>query len=124
MFTAINDHFASGVFGAVWTMVWHWGLGVGVIILLLLAAYLSPVSKIYFLVAAAIVAALLFAYSNGLLNERKVCEAKIKYIYLRAHPQLQTKNLAPRWTVSPDWYIGKPYTPSHVCGGLEWGCQP
>lgn len=48
-------------FAGIWGIVWHWGLGVGGIILCLAAAYFSPIGKKDFLyIALCIVVALVF----------------------------------------------------------------
>ena len=39
----------SGLLAALWTEIWHWGLGVGLIILCGLLAYFSPFDKKYFI---------------------------------------------------------------------------
>lgn len=117
---------AAGVGNAIWTAVWQWGIGVGSIIICLAAAYLSPLNKRWFLFAAVIIAAALFIYARGQLTEHAICDAKIKYIYLRAHPNITKKNIAPKWTVSPAWQLGVPSsrqtTTSRKCQSLEWGC--
>ena len=78
------------------------------------------------LIAAAIIAVGLFIYARGQLTEHAICDAKIKYIYLRAHPNITKKNIAANWRVSPQWQLGKPYsqttTAKRVCQPLEWGC--
>jgi hypothetical protein len=103
---------ASGLEAAVWAGVWQWGLGVGLIILCMAGAYFSPINKRYFVGAAALIAIALFVYGRGQLTEHNICEAKIKYIYLKAHPFITKKNLAPRWRVSPTWQLGDKYRQS------------
>jgi hypothetical protein len=97
---------ASGLADAIWSEVWQWGLGVGLIILCLALAYFSPFDKKYFILAAAIIAAALFIFARGQLVEKTVCDAKIKYIYLKAHPTITKKNIAKNWIVSPSWQLG------------------
>jgi hypothetical protein len=87
----------SGLGHALWHAVWIWGSGVGVIILLCAAAYLSPINKQYFLAAAAVVAIALFIFGYGQKSEKTICDARVKYIYLRAHPKVNPKTAAAIW---------------------------
>ena len=112
---------AAGVGNAIWTAVWQWGIGVGSIIICLAAAYLSPLNKRWFLFAAAIIAAALFIYARGQLTEHAICEAKIKYIYLRAHPQINKRNIAPKWRVSPTWQLGDKF--HQTTSGKRMACN-
>lgn len=99
---------ASGLIDAGWGLVWHWGLGIGVIILCIAAAILSPVGKQAFALAAACTFCLLVAYGMGVKSESALCEAKVKELYLKAHPGINAKNIAKNWTVSPSWDPSKP----------------
>lgn len=99
---------ASGLVDALWSSIWHWGLGIGVIILAIAAAILSPVGKQFFAATAACAFVLLVAYGMGQKDEAKICEAKVKRIYLEAHPLITKKNIAPNWRVSPSWDPSKP----------------
>lgn len=107
---------ASGLVDAVWGSVWHWGLAVGVIILAIAAAILSPVGKQFFAAVAACAFVLLVAYGIGQKDEARICEAKVKVLYLKAHPLITSKNIAPNWRVSPTWDPSKPpnYRPLKV----------
>jgi hypothetical protein len=53
-----------------WSMVWHWGVGVGLIIVFCAAAWFSPVFKKDFLYAALLVFVALFFESVGIRDER------------------------------------------------------
>ena len=64
------------LFAGAWSLIWHWGAGVAIIILCLLAAYFSPLYKVYFLYAAGGVAMLLFAYGAGIADQEHRCEAQ------------------------------------------------
>ena len=125
MFNWFWQQTAAGLGSAVWAAVWQWGLGVGLIIICLALAYLSPLNKRYFLIAAGIIAIALFIYARGQLTEHAICDAKIKYIYLRAHPNITKKNIARNWRVSPSWQIGNKFsqTTQRKCGSMEWGCS-
>ena len=64
-------NFTIGLFFAgIWDLVWAWGIGIGLIILLCAAAYFSPVFKKDFLWGAFIVAVALFFTANGARLER------------------------------------------------------
>lgn len=106
-------HVASGLFAATWTLVWHWGAGVGLVILLLAAAYFSPFAKQWFVFAAGVVVAAMCIYGWGIKDEKVVCDSKVKYVYVRSHTAAQVKK-----------YLAPPTVQPHVCGELEWGCQP
>jgi hypothetical protein len=67
-------------FAGLWPLLWQWGLGVGLIVLLCAAAWFSPVAKVDFLWAAACVAVFLFAMGYGQRLERERVEAKEKVI--------------------------------------------
>jgi len=127
MFAHIAQAAAAGVGDAVWTAVWQWGLGVFLIIVCGVGAMFSPIGKQSFIIAGAGVAIALFIFARGQIVEHNICDAKIKYIYLKAHPKLNKTNLSPGWTVSPKWMINSPVTYSSdvkpPCGPMEWGCQ-
>jgi len=104
---------ASGLVGSLWTEVWHWGLGIGVIILCIAGAFLSPVGKQGFAGAAFATFLLLVAYGFGQKDRAAICEAQVKVIYLKAHPRINSRNIAKNWRVSPSWNPALPprYTP-------------
>ena len=63
---------------SIWTLVWHWGTGVGAIVLLLAAAFFSPFCKKDFVYAAVIVAVALFIYGYGTVDASRLCDARMK----------------------------------------------
>ena len=75
----INEAFAGA-----WALVWHWGAGAAAIILLLAAAYFSPLYKKYFLYAAGIVALCLVSYGTGIADQhiREKAEQKVVIQYV------------------------------------------
>jgi hypothetical protein len=99
---------ASGLINAVWTSIWHWGLGIGVIILCIAGAFLSPVGKQGFAGAAFAAFLLLVAFGIGQKDEKAICEARVKVLYLKAHPRINRNNIARNWRVSPTWDPSKP----------------
>jgi hypothetical protein len=64
-------------FAGAWSLIWHWGAGVAIIILCLAAAYFSPLYKKYFLGAAAVVALCLAAYGTGIADQEARCKAEL-----------------------------------------------
>lgn len=58
-------------FAGSWDLIWHQGLGIGLIICFLLASYFSPVFKKDFLWCAAVVGAFLLAEDLGIHDEAK-----------------------------------------------------
>lgn len=75
----VNEAFAGA-----WALVWHWGAGAAAIILLLAAAYFSPLYKKYFLYAAGIVALCLVSYGTGIADQhiREKAEQKVVIQYV------------------------------------------
>jgi hypothetical protein len=78
-------------FAGLWTMVWHWGIGVGLIILLLAAAYFSPLCKKDFVYAAVIVAVAMFFEGVGVHMEAKYRDAKAAVIQKDVDSAVQEK---------------------------------
>lgn len=76
MLSNLTADAASGVFSTIWTLVWTWGLGVGLIILLLAASYFSPIAKKDFFYAAVVVAVGMVVYGYGIRNEDALCKAR------------------------------------------------
>ena len=115
---------SSGLVSAVGHEVFHWGLGIGLIIIFCLLAFFSPVNKKYFVAGAVISAILLFTYSYGHHDEATVCEAKVKKIYLEAHPLLTSKNTARNWKLLPSWNpaASPHYNPVTCDGPFDTNC--
>ena len=63
--------FVKLFFAGVWAQVWHWGLGIGVIICLLAAAWFSPVGKKTLTVAAIVVFAFMVGMGVGTVDEKR-----------------------------------------------------
>ncbi len=114
----------SGLLAALWTEIWHWGLGVGLIILCGLLAYFSPFDKKYFIGAGVAIAIGLFIYGIGHHDEANICDAKVKKIYLEAHPLLTNKNTAQNWKILPSWNPAAPphYNPATCDGPFDTNC--
>ena len=96
-FAWIADVTFSGLGHALWTSIWQWGLGVFLIIVFCAAAYLAPVGKQYFIAAAVAVAVVLVIFGWGQHTEKTICDARVKYIYLRSHPNVNPKKQAAIW---------------------------
>src|SRR5208282_2786787 len=117
---------ASGLVDAVWAEVWHWGLGIGLIIIFIAATFLSPIGKQFFAAAAGFVFILLVVYGISEKAADAVCEARIKAIYLELHPEITPKTITKKpWKVSPTWpkkpVVKKPVAPA--CDGpFDTGC--
>lgn len=58
------------LFAGLWPLVWHWGVGAGLIILCGVGAYFSPLYKKDFIYAAIIVAIALFFEAVGIHDEQ------------------------------------------------------
>ena len=58
-------YFFAMFFAGLWGEVWRFGIGIGLIILCLVAAYFSPILKKDFLYAAAVIAAFVIAFGYG-----------------------------------------------------------
>jgi hypothetical protein len=60
-------------FAGLWAEVWRFGLGFGIIVLLLAAAYLSPIWKKWFLYAALAVGIFMISFTTGVVvGEKRV----------------------------------------------------
>ena len=108
----LAGHIASGLFDTTWALVWHYGVGVGLLILCLAGAFFSPIGKSSFLIAAGAIAGALAIYSYGISGEKQNCDARIKYIYVHTHTKAQANK-----------YLKPPTVVARTCGELEWGCQ-
>lgn len=75
-FTWLDQQTYNGLAHALGAIVFHWGVGVGVIILLLLAAYVSPINKQYFIAAAGVVVVILFVYGWGQKDQAALCKTE------------------------------------------------
>jgi len=64
------QYFVTMFFAGVWTMVWHWGVGIGLVICLCALAYLLPAYQKDFLYAALLVVVALFFMAVGIRDER------------------------------------------------------
>ena len=67
-------------FAGIWTMVWHWGIGIGLIVLFLAAAYFSPIGKKDLVYCAVIVVVFLVAEAVGIHDEKVHRDAQDKVI--------------------------------------------
>ncbi len=63
-------------FAGLWAEVWRYGLGGGIIICLLAAAYFSPILKKEFCWAAGVVGAFLIAFTIGVSTGEKRVQAQ------------------------------------------------
>lgn len=72
MFNFALEHFFAGL----WSLVWHFGIGIGVIILLCAAAYFSPLGKKWFIIAAVVVAAFVAGEGFGVNLEKRHTDAQ------------------------------------------------
>ena len=76
-------------FGGLWSMVWHWGIGIGLVILLCGAAWFSPVFKKDFVYCAILVAVCL-AYGTLLVqDEKKHEQAQQQLLIKKVHTVVQ-----------------------------------
>ncbi len=76
MLTTVVELFFAGI----WGMVFHWGLGIGLIVLFLAAAYFSPIGKKDLIYCAVIVAVFLVAEAVGIHDEKVHRDAQDKVI--------------------------------------------
>lgn len=76
MLTTVVELFFAGI----WGMVFHWGLGIGLIVLFLAAAYFSPIGKKDLVYCAVIVVVFLVAEAVGIHDEKVHRDAQDKVI--------------------------------------------
>jgi len=72
MLTFMVEH----AFAGLWSMIWHFGVGIGLVILLLAAAYFSPIGKKEFIYAAVVVLAFLGGETMGVHLEKVHTDAQ------------------------------------------------
>jgi hypothetical protein len=70
----------DSLFDGLWDMIWKEGLGIGLIICFLLAAWFSPVFKKDFFYAAVITGVLLVVFNFGIKSESKHTVAQEKVV--------------------------------------------
>lgn len=63
-------------FAGMWDMVWHYGLGIGLIILCVAGAFFSPLFKKDFLYAAVVIAVAMAFETMGVREEKVHCDAQ------------------------------------------------
>ena len=78
----IHSLFTAGLVDALWSEIWKFGLGTGVIIVALAAAYFSPIGKQFFLAVAACAFVGLVIFGAGIRQEKATCAAQ-KVLFLK-----------------------------------------
>jgi hypothetical protein len=81
----ISNLFTAGLVDALWSEIWKFGLGTGLIILCLLAAFFSPVGKQAFCGIAFAVFIGLVVYGEGIKNEKVTCTAQKVQLLKQLH---------------------------------------
>ncbi len=99
----INEAFAGA-----WSLIWHWGGGVALIIGLLALAYFSPLYKKYFLYGAGVVTLCLVAYGVGIADEAKRVHAQQKVI-IQYVDKIVAKTKTKHYRAKPDPYDSRRY---------------
>ena len=99
----INEAFAGA-----WSLIFHWGAGVALIIGLLALAYFSPLYKKAFLLSAGVVALCLVAYGVGIADEASRAEAKQKII-IQYVDRVVANTKTPRARKRPDKWDNRKY---------------
>jgi hypothetical protein len=70
-----------GLVDALWSEIWKFGTGTGLIILCLALAWFSPVAKQFFLGVAMAIFLALVVYGYGIKQEKSVCAVqKIQFL--------------------------------------------
>ncbi len=83
--TFLVEYFFAGV----WSLVWHWGLGVGLVILCLFMAWFSPLWKKDFLWAAVVVVMALVFEAVGVHDYAAICKARTEVVHEKVHTVVQ-----------------------------------
>ena len=65
------DYLVQHFFAGTWDLIWHWGIGVGLLACFILAAIFSPVFKRDFVYCAIVVGVFLLAMYIGTRDEAK-----------------------------------------------------
>ena len=101
----INNLFTAGLVDALWSEIWKFGLGTGVIILSLAAAYFSPIGKQFFLAVAACAFVGLLIYGEGIKSEKATCAAqKVQFLKQLHSDYVFTPRKKP-FTFNPFWWL-------------------
>lgn len=85
MFSFFSNLFTAGIVDALWSEIWKFGIGTGLIILSLALAYFSPVAKQFFLGLAAAIFLVLVVYGYGIKQEKFVCAAEKVQLVKQLH---------------------------------------
>lgn len=106
MINLINLIFAQALAG-LWGEVWRFGLGFGIMILLLVAAYVSPIWKRDFLCAALAVGVFMIAFTSGVVVGEKRVRAQWMAADVAATKQSQDAYSDAVRTVrgKPSWWV-------------------
>lgn len=81
MFSFFSNLFTAGLVDALWSEIWKFGLGTGLIILCLAAAYFSPIGKQAFMAFAGAIFIGLIIYGYGIKEEKAVCAVqKVQFL--------------------------------------------
>lgn len=72
----ISNLFTAGLVDALWSEIWKFGVGTGLIVLSLAAAYFSPIGKQFFLAVAACAFVGLLIFGAGIKQEKQFCTAE------------------------------------------------
>lgn len=95
----ITNLFTAGLVDALWSEIWKFGLGTGLIILSLAAAYFSPIGKQFFLAVAATSFVGLIIFGAGIKQEKKFCTAEKIQLLRQLHKgYIFTPRPRPGWT--------------------------
>ena len=95
-------------FAGAWALSWHWGGGIFAILVLLALAYFSPLYKMWFLIAAGVVALCLVAYGVGIADQASRAEAQQKVI-IKYVDKIVDRTKTKRYRAKPDEYDRRNY---------------
>ena len=102
-FWTLNDLLSGS-----WDLIWHQGLGIGLIICFLAASYFSPVFKKDFFYAAVIVGIFLLAEDIGIHDANKITAAKEQIVNKELVKAVQ-KSKTPKAQHAKDPWNNKDY---------------
>lgn len=99
MFEYLVEH----AFAGVWSMIWHFGIGVGLIVLFLAVAYFSPLGKKWFIAAAIGVALFMGGEVVGVKMGTARCTAQAQAVSKFVHRTVQSTTTKRSRAASDPW---------------------
>ena len=83
----ISNLFSAGLVDALWSELWKFGAGTGILILLFAGAVFLPTSRQFFIGCGVVVFLAMIVYGYGIKNEKVTCAAQKVIFQKQLHSQ-------------------------------------